>query len=328
MAKTQLILLSSCSPELVQRVRDNGQLMLPHIPIPIAVSKPPSLQPQTGRVQLSTESVRKIDRSLALSYTYEDHAAADAVHHQPRCLAIAFQLVKPTSDFLNLWMQLDGSGTTEVATREVSDLGQRIGPEPYLSYQQHNCLTEGDVMRASVLMPSLNTALQLGNGSWMHPRLAIHRALVFFCQGYTVSHRDLKRFLWAAGLDCLYASKLDRKKQGSREIGRRMCTFLGANLKLYEADTVAVPAHQDQRNRKMVQDVVPDIFKLRNALAHGLSIPDAGWLSGQDQPVESGYAYQLIEQTEIALRLTLIKLLENQSLFDIFSDASRLDAYF
>lgn len=328
MAKTQLMLLPSCSQELIQRVRNNGQLEILKVPHLIVLSQAPAIRPQTGRVPLSAECVRQVEQSLALSCRYEDEAGGNAVCHQLRCAATALQLIKPISDFLNLWMQLDDENTPELAARDIADLGKRIGPEPYLSYQQHNCLTEGDVKRASLLMPSLNTALQPGNGSWMHPRLAIHRALVFFCQGYTVPHRDLKQFLWAAGLDCLYASKLDRKKQGSREIGRRMCTFLDANLKLYEADIVAVPTHQDQRNRKMVQDVVSDIFKLRNALAHGLSVPDAGWLSRQDQPVESGYAYQLIEQTEIALRLTLIKLLENQPLFDIFSDASRLDAYF
>jgi len=45
-------------------------------------------------------------------------------------------------------------------------------------------------------------------------------------------------------------------------------------------------------------------------------------------PAEGGYAYQLIEQTEIALRLTLIKLLEDQAFFDIFSNATKLDAHF
>ena len=328
MAKTQLMLLPSCSQELIQRVRNNGQLEILKIPRLILLSQAPAIQPQTGRVPLSVECVRQVDRSLVLSCKYEDETGGDGVCHQLRCASIALQLIRPTSDFLNLWMQLDDQNTPEMAARDIADLGKRIGPEPYLSYQQHNCFAESDVKRAALLMPSLNMALEPSSGSWTHPLLAIHRALVFFCQGYTVPHRDLKQFLWAAGLDCLYASKLDRKKQRSPEIGRRICALLGANLKLYEADTVAVPSHQDQRNRKTVQDVVADIFRLRNALAHGLPIPDASWLSVQGQPVESGYAYQLIEQTEIALRLTLTKLLENQSLFDIFSDASRLDAYF
>jgi hypothetical protein len=107
-----------------------------------------------------------------------------------------------------------------------------------------------------------------------------------------------------------------------------MQQLLGANSKLYEADTVSVPIHQAARNRKELKDVTADIFKLRNAFAHGLPIPDGKWLSPQGKPLESGYAYQLVEQTEIALRLTLIKLLVDQALFDVFSDAARLDASF
>jgi hypothetical protein len=279
-------------------------------------------------VPLSQESVREIERSLALSCAYEDRNSSETVRHQLQCVTIALQLVKPTSDFLNLWILLDGNNMTEMVARDVSDLGKKIGPEPYLNYQQHNCLTEADVKRASSLLLNLDRALDKSSGSWNHHLLAIHRALIFFCQGYTVTPWDLNQFLWAAGLDCLYASKLDRKKQGSQEIGRRMQQLLGANSKLYEADTVSVPIHQAARNRKELKDVTADIFKLRNAFAHGLPIPDGKWLSPQGKPLESGYAYQLVEQTEIALRLTLIKLLVDQALFDVFSDAARLDASF
>lgn len=328
MTKTQLMLLRSYSPELIQYVRDNGPVLLPHVSIPIVLSQSPTIQPVTGRVPLSRESVREVERSLALSCTYEDYNSSDAIRHQLQCVIIAFQLVKPTSDFLNLWIQLDSSNMTEMATRDVSDLGKKIGPEPYLNYQQHNCLTKPDVDRAFRLLPNLDRALERNRGSWKHPLVAIHRALVFFCQGYTVSHRDLKQFLWAAGLDSLYASKLVKAKQSSKEIGRRMQQFLGADLKLYEAETVSVPESQVARKHEELKDVVGNIFRLRNALAHGLCIPVDAWLSAQDQPLESGYAYQLIEQTEIALRLTLIKLLEDHTFFDVFSDAARLDAYF
>jgi hypothetical protein len=59
-----------------------------------------------------------------------------------------------------------------------------------------------------------------------------------------------------------------------------------------------------------------------------LPIPDAVWLSTKGRPFESGYAYQLWEQTEIALRLTLLRILEDQTLFDTFSDFALLDSFF
>ena len=46
------------------------------------------------------------------------------------------------------------------------------------------------------------------------------------------------------------------------------------------------------------------------------------------QPEETGYGYQLVEQTEILLRLSLLAILENVTLFSTFSDPKLLDAYF
>ena len=71
-----------------------------------------------------------------------------------------------------------------------------------------------------------------------------------------------------------------------------------------------------------------DVFKLRNAFAHGLSIPDPKWLTTPGQPEETGYGYQLVEQTEILLRLSLLTILESPTVFATFVDPARLDAYF
>jgi hypothetical protein len=68
--------------------------------------------------------------------------------------------------------------------------------------------------------------------------------------------------------------------------------------------------------------------KTQSLAPHGLPIPDIAWLSDKGQPSESGYAYQILEQTEIALRLTLLRILEDQTLFETFSDSVRLDSYF
>jgi hypothetical protein len=125
-----------------------------------------------------------------------------------------------------------------------------------------------------------------------------------------------------------YASKLDWKKQRSAQITRRMRVLLGSKLNLYEADTVSTPAHQTPRTHMELGDVSRDIFRLRNAFARGLLIPNTAWLSIDGQPPESGYAYQLLEQTEIALRLTLLRILEDESFFDTFSDSVLLDSYF
>jgi hypothetical protein len=269
--------------------------------------------------------VGAIDDCLALSCEYDDPKSWDGVRRELQRAAVAIQLAKPSRLFLEYWLQLNESGEPELAGTCVRDLGLLPSPEPYLQYQIHNVIEEADVRRALGFLPNLAKALGGSHGSWEHPLLAIHRAVVFFCQGYTVKPDDPRQFLWAAGLDCLYASKLDRNKQGSKEICARIEKLLGA-MKPYEA--IQLPSNQRGRKKLPVTTVAHDIFELRNAFAHGKPIPDRSWLRARDAELETGYAYQLLEQTELLLRLSLLKILEDQVLFETFSDAHKLDAYF
>jgi len=325
--KTQLILLRDCSRELVAAVAQHGPFLFATTPVgSVYLRNPPAIAPGVGRVPLMSESVREIERSMALSCECGDDVSFDVVRHELQQVAVAIQLVKPSRLFLELWLQLDGDGEPEYADRSVRDFGILSGPELYLQYQQHNTVEEVDLNRALGLLPRVAKALDRSTGSWEHLALPIHRAMIFFCQGYTVRPDDPIQFLWAAGLDCLYASKLDRKKQGSREICSRMGKLLGAGMKPY--DEVSLPTHQEGRKKLPIEVVAPDIFKLRNAFAHGLPIPDANWLGALGRPLQEGYAYQLLEQTEILLRLSLLKILEDQRLFETFTDGAKLDSYF
>jgi hypothetical protein len=328
MTKTQLILLTSGSSELKEKIVKDGPITLSSTPA-VVLSLPPKITAETGQVQLRKTVVESVERnSIAIACKYDSGVVADkAVRHHLETVAIAIQMVKPTAVFLALWLQLDEHNLTEMAGQPVSDL-DRSFPEPYLQYQQHYAITEADVRRAAGLLPRLLKALDPAHGSWDHPLISIHRAVMFFCQGYSVTPTTPNQFLWAAGLDCLYASKLDWKKQRSAEITRRMRVLLGSTLKLYEADTVSIPAHQTTRTHMELGKVSRDIFRLRNAFAHGLPIPNTAWLSIKGQPPESGYAYQLLEQTEIALRLTLLRILEDESFFETFSNSVFLDSYF
>lgn len=139
--KTQLIILRSCTPELTHQVQERGAIAFLTDSCSIEISRPPIISSEGSRVQLPPDSVREINRSLALSCKYGDNVQGEQVQHQLKCSAIAIQLVKPCVDFLNLWLQLDNRNAPQTASRDVSDLGKRAVPEPYLSYQQHNCLT-------------------------------------------------------------------------------------------------------------------------------------------------------------------------------------------
>lgn len=89
---------------------------------------------------------------------------------------------------------------------------------------------------------------------------------------------------------------------------------------------VSVPVHQRRPDHKL-WFIAQDIFTFRNAVAHGLTIPDQ-WLTAPGQPIYEGYAYQLAECTEILLRKTLLSITKEQRLFDVFVDPKKLDKYF
>src|SRR5277367_4266953 len=145
MIKTQLILLKSSSDELKKRIATGGPIALPGAPS-IVLSLPPKIAHEAGRVPLRRAVVEDIERnSIAIAWTYDSGVIAnETVSHQLRIVAIALQLVKPTVLFLNLWLQLDSDNLTEMVHRPVSDL-DRLLPGPYVQYQQHHCITEGDV---------------------------------------------------------------------------------------------------------------------------------------------------------------------------------------
>lgn len=128
----------------------------------------------------------------------------------------------------------------------------------------------------------------------------VHRAVILFCQGYSVGLPDLRQLLWAAGLDCLFASKRGKRKRGTRVICQRLRRLWGTGFSPYSADTGGIPMYQKRPTHRL-KDIGQDIFRLRNAYMHGGSIPEA-WLCDRRTPPGSAYAYQLLECTEILLR--------------------------
>lgn len=324
MTKTHLLYLCGASKELRQAIDTDGPMRFLASP-PVDLVQPTlPINAEATRL-LSSENAQTLNELLAISC--EDPAGAilpphEDIDHHLTVVATALQLVKPTPAFCRYRLQLDpthGVVSYSIATEFVA-----LRPlDPYLAYQQHHTIIPDDVQRAIAFLPRVSQTLQLGCSSWTHPAGSIHRALMFFCQGYTVDLPDLRQLLWAAGLDCLFASKTDKRKRGKRAISERLRTFWGADFRPYAADTVNIPIHQTRPDHRLT-DIGKDIFQLRNAFMHGLSIPEA-WLSKRESP-ESGYAYQLCECTEILLRLTLVKLFEDPVLFDVFRDPRKLDS--
>ncbi len=322
--ETRLLYLPSASTELKQKIESDGRIRCLVHP-PVYLDRPHL--PVNGRRTrfLSIENIRALNNFLALSCKYDPAATKltpDEVDHHLEEGATGLQLVKPTGNFCEYRVQVHSNGRIGFST--PTQFVALRPPTHDLAYQQHHTILPDDVERAIRFLPQVTRALELHHSSWTHPCGPIHRAIVFFCQGYSVNLGDLRQLLWAAGLDCLFASKRDKRKWGAKAISQRLQKFWGAGFRPYKADTVKVPIHQTRPDHSLT-DIAEDIFRLRNAFMHGLSIPGQ-WLSTASE--ESGYAYQLLECTEILLRLTLLRLFENSTLFGVFLDPIKLDNYF
>ena len=316
MAEGQYIFLSQPHRDLVAAINRDGPIEC-HAALAIWLRSTPDLEGIERRFP------------LAISCEYDPAnppVPTGEIKHHLEVVAMALQLVRPVDEYSDYWLLFDSEARRIVLQSASLKLPEnRSGPP--LAYQQHHATRPEDVRRAMGLLPLLSRAMELHHGSWTHPCGSVHRALVFFCQGYSVGLEPLPQLCWAAGLDSLYASKINRRLQGGREISRRLQSIFDPDFEPYNAPTVRVPGNQVRPTRRL-RDIGEHIFWLRNACIHGGPIPNAGWLSDAHAPSESGYAYQLMECSEILLRESLLRLLEDHALFETFIDANGLDAYF
>jgi hypothetical protein len=269
----------------------------------------------------------KVREAVSLSWNYDSALVSPSrVQDQLMQTRLAFQLVRPTSTFGEYWCVADDAGRISQSSRDLPWLHIRYA-QPYLWYQQHHQITIEDIEAVKQILPKLFDAFAppCGAGSWNHPAGAIHRALIMFSEGYLHEmFMELRPFLWMMALDCLFASRTRRDRQGAGTIGDRLQKLFGSDYKPYER--VQIPRHQTRPNHQL-RDIVKDMFTFRNACAHGLTIPN-GWLTPAGGQLWESYAYQLCECAEILLRQTLLLILKDQKWFDTFVDSGNLDNYF
>ena len=325
MMKTQLLLLGDASDELIETLERNGPIQCIKTP-PVHLARTPNLEQYRGNGLLSPDHIREINTSLLKITLTCTSNASELPSHELQVVATALQLVKPTQKFCKYCVGIDNNDGIQQVTADMQFLNGVVISDPYLRYQQHHTITTTDAERARKLVPTLLQVLEQGHGSWVHPFGSIHRAVIFFAQGYSLGLDVLRQVLWAAGLDCLFSSKLDKSLQGAKAISRRLQKLLGHDFNPYTADTVVVPSHQ-QRPPIRLDCIGEHILWLRNAYMHGQPI-NAHWFSNKGGPEESGYAYRLCECTEILLRTTLLKILEHSTLLETFKDPVNLDGYF
>jgi hypothetical protein len=131
--------------------------------------------------------------------------------------------------------------------------------------------------------------------------------------------------LWCSGVEAVFTSK-HAEHRGSRVAKERIKWFLGAATPL--CDPGDLPNFLPQPNLT-IADVVDDLYRVRNFVAHGDRVPD----EYLQRPLRRGLNGDLpvflvlVEAASYILRRSLLRILQN-NLLGHFASAASAEAYF
>ena len=131
--------------------------------------------------------------------------------------------------------------------------------------------------------------------------------------------------LWCSAIESIYTSH-SREHQGSLVATSRINWFLGAGTYIYAPGDIS-NLLQDPKIR--IDQIVDDLYEMRNFMAHGDKIPDPFFTTtlrtGFNGPVQKREV--LLEAASFIVRASLLKILRD-GLIDHFTDAGPAELYF
>jgi hypothetical protein len=186
-----------------------------------------------------------------------------------------------------------------------------------LSVQKLFRLRNKDVDRLKVLAPMFLSAIK--------GKSKFQISAEFFNAGYFSTRYWQARFsLWCTALEALFTSS-HKDHQGSRVAKERIKFLLGSKMPIYEPGDI--PSDQSQPNNA-VEDVLDDLYKLRNCMAHGDYPPERFWeIVRQDYADAVTRIEMLNEALSRVVRASLLRILED-GLLPHFQDGPSSQSYF
>lgn len=142
------------------------------------------------------------------------------------------------------------------------------------------------------------------------------------------SHWKARFFLWTAALESLFTSQSPGGQHSGTMVAKeRVKRFLGPNTLIYPPGELT---DLEPNSALKVEDVIGDIYCLRNHIAHGDKLPDyyyqaAGRPSFEGASIVKGE--MLLEAISSIIRQSLLKILKDKLLLH-FADGSSSEAYF
>ena len=269
-----------------------------------------------GREYLSKHDIEKIqgwECALVHHYDEEEYFHTEAEQRSRELLSKVFvglRIVRPSRiPYQYLHARVQSNGALDPSAFSRAEMSLTVFPcDTWTPIRRR----DADLLKA--IAPTLLRAYAIDCRPVM-------RAMRILETGYVSQFTDVKQLIWVTGLESLFTST---KSRGASVAIRRISQFLGPKTQIYEQTDF--PAHMSVPSLAL-KDVLGDIYRLRNKLAHGEWIPEEflkkpGYATGPNS-----YAGVLGEATSIVLRRALIKILK-ESLLETFGDKDKLDRYF
>ncbi|MBZ5681454.1 MAG: hypothetical protein LAO24_15245 [Acidobacteriia bacterium] len=131
--------------------------------------------------------------------------------------------------------------------------------------------------------------------------------------------------LWSCAIESIYTSH-HQEHMGSLVARERIKWFLGASTSIYAPGDISTLLPQPAIS---VGEIVNDLYKVRNFIAHGDRIPDSFFSDARRHGFNGRVPTfeVLLEAASFIVRSSLLKILRDQ-LLDNFADAAPAEAYF
>ncbi len=132
--------------------------------------------------------------------------------------------------------------------------------------------------------------------------------------------------LWCSALEALFTSNSPEHK-GSLVAKERIKWFLGPRTLIYEPGDIQVDLDQPQPTTT-IEDVIDDLYELRNSVAHGDKTPDRySVVARSEYGQDITLAEVLNEAASRIIRASLLRVLED-NLLNEFADGPASETYF
>ena len=175
---------------------------------------------------------------------------------------------------------------------------------------------------AELLRAVANEFLRAMRGEFWKFRMAVEFHEAGHFQDWYWKARYL---LWCSAVEAIFTSR-DWEHRGSLVAKERVKWFLGANTSIYEPGDI--PDFVPQLNIT-IGDVVDDLYRVRNLIAHGDRIPDEFFQRQMRQGLNGALNVLAVlnEAVSFIVRKSLLRVIQD-NLLDHFASAGAAENYF